>query len=224
MRRPAAGRGFPDLIDPLREVHVPSAWPDADAFLQQAPARFCLDRTAGQATAVYVACEKDILRAQFTGWLEKTGVPVLVVRGFGSQGYVQVVKERTARDRRPAVLLYVEDFDASGADIERDWVARTACWASVERVLLTHEQVREHQLPPAVGKVVIPAGRRSPADTGSTRPVLCSGRSKHSIRPSSSAWSPSPRTSTTRSSTPASPTRRASARGCARSSTRRAAG
>lgn len=146
--------GFPDLIDPLREVHVPPAWPDAGAFLQQAPAWFCLDHTSGQAAAVYVACEKDTLRAQLTGWLAETGIPVLVVRGFGSQSYVQVVKERTARarDPRPAVLLYVGDFDASGADIERDWVARTACWASAERVLLTHDQVREHELPPAEGK------------------------------------------------------------------------
>ncbi|MCX4516038.1 hypothetical protein OHA27_38790 [Streptomyces sp. NBC_01619] len=42
-----------------------------------------------------------------TGWLERTGVPVLVVRGFGSQSYVQVVRERAALDPRPAVLLYV---------------------------------------------------------------------------------------------------------------------
>jgi hypothetical protein len=96
--------GFPDLIDPLREVHVPPAWRDAGAFLQQAPAWFCLDHTAAQAAAVYVACEKETLRAQLTGWLEKTRIPVLVVRGFGSQSYVQVVQERTARDPRPAVL------------------------------------------------------------------------------------------------------------------------
>ncbi|MBQ0891119.1 hypothetical protein KBZ94_40465 [Streptomyces sp. RM72] len=152
LARARRGEGFPDLIDPLREVHVPPAWPDAGAFLDEAPAWFCLDHTAGQAAAVYVACEKDTLRAQLTGWLAESGIPVLVVRGFGSQSYVQVVRERTARDPRPAVLLYVGDFDASGADIERDWVARTACWASVERVLLTHDQVREHELPPAQGK------------------------------------------------------------------------
>ncbi|MFK0142713.1 hypothetical protein [Streptomyces murinus] len=85
-------------------------------------------------------------------WLAESGIPVLVVRGFGSQSYVQVVKERPARDPRPAVLLYVGDFDASGANIERDWVARTACWASAERVLLTHDQVREHELPSAAGE------------------------------------------------------------------------
>ncbi|MGW1272058.1 hypothetical protein [Streptomyces sp. NPDC002491] len=143
---------FPDLIDPLREVHVPSAWPDAASFIQAVPDWFALDRTAGQSTALYVACEKDTLRAQMTGWLEDTGIPVLVVRGFGSQSYVQVVRERTARDPRPAALLYVGDFDASGSDIERDWVARTHCWSHVERILLTHDQVRGYGLPAAVGK------------------------------------------------------------------------
>ncbi|MFF4180778.1 hypothetical protein [Streptomyces sp. NPDC001750] len=98
---------FPDLIDPLREVHVSPAWPDAGAFLRAAPDWFALDRTAGQTAALYVACEKDTLRAQLTGWLERTGVPALVVRDFGSQSYVQVVRKRTARDPRPAVLLYV---------------------------------------------------------------------------------------------------------------------
>ncbi|UUA11581.1 MULTISPECIES: hypothetical protein [Streptomyces] len=143
---------FPDLLDPLREVHVSPAWPDAGAFLRAAPDWFALDRTAGQTSALYVACEKDTLRAQLTGWLEDTGVPVLVVRGFGSQSYVQVVRERTAHDPRPAMLLYVGDFDASGADIERDWVARTDCWTHVERILLTHEQVRDYELPAAAGK------------------------------------------------------------------------
>ncbi|WP_327687214.1 hypothetical protein [Streptomyces sp. NBC_00467] len=39
---------------------------------------------------------------------------------------------------RPAVLKYVKDFDCSGADIERDWVARTSCWSKVERIVLTY--------------------------------------------------------------------------------------
>jgi hypothetical protein len=46
----------------------------------------------------------------------------------------------------------IGDFDASGSDIERDWVERTDCWERVERVLLTDGQVSEYQLPPAEGK------------------------------------------------------------------------
>ncbi|MFF2927135.1 hypothetical protein ACFVTP_32820 [Streptomyces celluloflavus] len=143
---------FPDLIDTLREVHVPAAWPDLDTFLSEAPAWFRLDRTEGQQHALYVAAEKDTLRQLLTDWLAPYGIPVLVVRGFGSQSYVDVVRDRTAGDPREAHLAYVGDFDCSGEDVERDWVERTGCWSRVTRVLLTHEQAQEYALPATAGK------------------------------------------------------------------------
>ncbi|MFE7779206.1 hypothetical protein ACFU5O_36115 [Streptomyces sp. NPDC057445] len=88
-----------------RLAHVPAPWANAPAFLADVPGWFALDRTAGQRTALYVAAEKDTLRRMFTEWLADLGIPVLVVRGFGSQSYVDVVRARTARDPRPAVLL-----------------------------------------------------------------------------------------------------------------------
>ncbi|MGW4200997.1 hypothetical protein [Streptomyces sp. NPDC004726] len=115
---------FPDLIDTLREVHVPPAWPDATAFLGEVVGWFGLERTQGQ-RPLYVAAEKDTLRQMFTTWLAEYGLPVLVVRGFASQSYADVVRRRTARQGR-ATLLRFGDFDASGAEIERDWVRGTA--------------------------------------------------------------------------------------------------
>ncbi|MCX4791635.1 hypothetical protein OG369_37770 [Streptomyces sp. NBC_01221] len=98
---------FPDLIDTLREVHVPPAWTDAGSFLRESADWFGLDRTIGQSHAVYVAAEKDTLRQLLTGWLAEYGIPVLAVRGFGSQSYVDVVRDRVATDPREAVLLVV---------------------------------------------------------------------------------------------------------------------
>ncbi|MFF5257021.1 hypothetical protein ACFY4K_33990 [Streptomyces leeuwenhoekii] len=143
---------FPDLIDTVREVHVPPAWPDANAFVAEIPGWFRLDRTEGQEHALYVAAEKDTLRQQLTGWLADAGIPVLVVRGFGSQSYADAVHDRVTADPRDGVLLVVGDFDCSGEDIERDWVARTGCWSHTERVLLTYEQVRAYELPSTEGK------------------------------------------------------------------------
>ncbi|MEU7153963.1 hypothetical protein AB0B15_39015 [Streptomyces sp. NPDC045456] len=99
-----------------------------------------------------MAAEKDTLRQQLTGWPAEYGIPVLVVRGFASQSHADVVRRRTARDPRAAHLLYLGDLDASGTDIERDWVGRTGCWSRVARVLLTYEQVRAYGLPAAEGK------------------------------------------------------------------------
>jgi hypothetical protein len=96
------------------------------------------DRTEGQEHALYVAVEKDTLRQQLTGRLAEAGVPVLVVRGFSSQSYADVVRDRVTRGQREAVLVVVGDFDCSGEDVERDWVAPTGCWSRTGRVLLTY--------------------------------------------------------------------------------------
>lgn len=64
-----------------------------------------LDRTEGQEHALYGAVEKDTLRQQLTGWLAEAGVPVLVVRGFSSQSYADVVRDRVTQGQREAVLV-----------------------------------------------------------------------------------------------------------------------
>lgn len=82
------------------------------------------------------------------------------------------------------------DFDCSGEDVERDWVARTGCWSRTERVLLTHDQVvNEYGLPATEGKRGGPGGKPLPAATASTSTVPCSGKSKPWSRSNSGAWS-----------------------------------
>ncbi|WP_328674150.1 hypothetical protein [Streptomyces sp. NBC_00328] len=65
---------------------------------------------------------------------------MLVVRGFSSQSYADVVRDRVTQGPREAVLVVVGDFDCSGEDIERGWVARTGCWSRTGRVLPTYHQ------------------------------------------------------------------------------------
>jgi hypothetical protein len=43
----------------------------------------------------------------FTDWPAVLSIPVLVIRGSSSQSYVDIVRARTARDPRPAVLQKV---------------------------------------------------------------------------------------------------------------------
>ncbi|MFF2963317.1 transposase [Streptomyces sp. NPDC057963] len=79
----------------------------ADVFVAEMPGWFRLDRTEGQEHALYGAAEKDTLRGQLTGRLADAGIPVLVVRGFGSQPYADVVPDRVTADQRDGVLLVV---------------------------------------------------------------------------------------------------------------------
>jgi hypothetical protein len=106
--------------------------------------------------------------------VRRARLPILALGGYSSQSYVDtVVADVTSRPvtpdprpiaerpdgwwldaptHRPAVLLYAGDFDPSGEDIDRDFVARTGCWSKVVRVALSAEQVTAYGLPPNPGK------------------------------------------------------------------------
>lgn len=143
---------FPDLVDLTREIHRPGAFAspeEARAWLRGVYRR---DRTEGQAVSVYLGVEKRGLVAQLSSWFEERGVPILSLGGYASQSYVGEVRADVEGQGRPSVLLYAGDHDASGEDIDRDFVERTGCWDEVVRVALSWEQVVAHDLPPAPGK------------------------------------------------------------------------
>jgi hypothetical protein len=50
------------------------------------------------------------------------------------------------RQGRPAALLYAGDFDPTGQDIDRDFVARVGAFDKVLRVSLNAEQIAEYGL------------------------------------------------------------------------------
>ncbi|MGY3056112.1 hypothetical protein ACVWZD_000356 [Streptomyces sp. TE3672] len=136
------------------------------------------------------ACPRG--RQLLTSWLAEYGIPVLVVRGFASQSYADVVRRRTARHGR-ATLLWRGDCDASGAEIERDWARRTEdCWDEVRRVFLTHEQTIEYELPPALGKHGDPRWPAFADRHGLDPAPPCNGKWRRWNRPNSSAWSSPP--------------------------------
>jgi len=144
---------FPDLIDKTREIHEDASFSSvSDALDTLAAGWYRRYRTAGQAQSVYLSVEKRGLVEQLRSWFGDRGLPVVELGGYCSQGHVDRVRRHVADQARPAVLLYGGDFDPSGEDIDRDFVARTDCWAKVERVALTAEQVDHYGLPPQLGK------------------------------------------------------------------------
>ncbi|MFI5614978.1 hypothetical protein [Amycolatopsis sp. NPDC051903] len=143
---------FPDLADHGREIARPLAFVDADDALGWLRRAYRRDRTAGQSTAIYLGVEKDALVSQLAAWYADLGLPVIALRGYGSQTIADLVRRDAQQGGRPAVLLYAGDYDPSGEDIERDFLARTRCWTHAERVALTPAQVTEFGLPPLPGK------------------------------------------------------------------------
>jgi hypothetical protein len=101
---------------------------------------------------MYLGVEKDALVAQLSSWYDDLGLPVVALRGYGSQTIADLVRRDVEQEGRPAVLAYAGDFDPTGMDIERDFIARTACWTHTARVALTAHQVADYRLPPLPGK------------------------------------------------------------------------
>jgi hypothetical protein len=143
---------FPDLSDRTRSIHRDLSFVGPRDALGWLADIYRRDRTEGQFVSVYVGVEKAGLVAQLENWFGALGIPILALSGYASQTYVDQVRRDVQRQGRPAVLLYAGDFDPSGEDIDRDFVARTRCWSKVIRVALDAGQVEQHQLPPAMGK------------------------------------------------------------------------
>lgn len=158
---------FPDLVDHGREISRAIAFSGPQQARRWLADSYRRDRTEGQRFAVWVVIEKDALAALLASWFgEPLGVPIVALRGYGSQSIADLVRRDVERDRRPAVCLYAGDHDPSGVDIERDFLDRTGCWHAHQRVALTAAQIEEHRLPPMPGKATDSRSVRFAAEFG----------------------------------------------------------
>jgi hypothetical protein len=122
------------------------------------------DRTEGQPVALYLGVEKHGLLEQLSTWFGDLGLPIITLGGYSSQTQKDEVADDLAADLarqdRSSVLLYAGDFDPSGEDISRDFIARVGAsvdsptaFTDVRRIALSPAQVEQYDLPEDVGKV-----------------------------------------------------------------------
>jgi hypothetical protein len=110
--------------------------------------------------AIYLGVEKGTLLGLVESWFGDLGIPRVALRGYSSQTLVDdVVDQVTAevardveRDARPAVLIYCGDYDPSGVDIPRDFIARTGCFDHMVRVAVNADQISRLGLTEAPAK------------------------------------------------------------------------
>lgn len=151
---------FPDLIDRGRRIHREVTFSGVEAARSFLYDIYRRDRTENQDVSIYLGVEKAGIVEQLQMWFgDDLGIPVLSLGGYSSQSYVDAVVRDVARQDREAVLVYAGDFDASGEDIDRDFLQRTDCFDKVVRVALSASQVDEYQLPPQPGKAMDPRAK-----------------------------------------------------------------
>ena len=144
---------FPRLIDPTRQLHVPTFFAspaDARLWLREEYRR---ERTEGQPHQLVIAVEKATQFGFLRSWFDDLGVTVAALRGFSSQTQADDFARLVEADPRPTVLIYAGDYDPSGEDIIRDFLARAGNGlADVRHVALHWDQVVAYDLPPQFGK------------------------------------------------------------------------
>jgi hypothetical protein len=144
---------FPRLIDPTRWIRRPEHFLSPASAMRVLAQTYRLDRTRGQAVSIYLGIEKAGIIEQLVEWFsDPLGIPVIPFGGYAGQSFVDDVIDDVRDQDRAAVLLYAGDFDATGEDIDRDFLLRSDCWKHVVRVALTPEQVDRYHLPEMPGK------------------------------------------------------------------------
>jgi hypothetical protein len=134
---------FPTLLDQTREIHQVNHWASPQDAMAALIEGYRLDRTRDQDHLVVLGGEKATLLAQLESWFDDLGMPVVLLRGYGSQTYVDDIRHMILRDGRKPVLIYAGDFDPSGEDILRDFLARCGVFDSDNVVRIA---IEDHQI------------------------------------------------------------------------------
>ncbi|WP_042389668.1 hypothetical protein [Streptacidiphilus melanogenes] len=147
---------FPRLFDRGRKIYQPVWFDDPGDAMRALIAQYRLDRTALQDTSVFLGVEKNALAGLLQAWFDDSGLPVLPLGGYSSESLDRLVRERVEADGRPAVLIYAGDFDPSGMDIGRNFIAQTDCWKQTIRIGLDEALIERYELPVLEGKATDP--------------------------------------------------------------------
>lgn len=143
---------FPALIDRTRAIDRFVSFQDPDDAVRWLLNLYRRDRTENQEWSIYLGVEKHGMVVQLQDWFGDLGVPILALGGYSSQTFVDVVTDDVVEQGRSSVLLYAGDFDPSGVDIDRDFLARTNIFDEVRRIAIREEDLETYNLPPLPGK------------------------------------------------------------------------
>jgi len=142
--------GFPDFAESVRYLSREDGFADADDLRDHIRRIARVDRMQGQRCSVCVVVEKAGSRDFLHDWFDDYSVFVTALGGYSSQTLIDTIRRRQQRDQRPMIVLYAGDHDASGEDIDRDFLQRLRQGGppiEVRRVALLPNQVEEYQLP-----------------------------------------------------------------------------
>jgi hypothetical protein len=147
------------IVDRTRNLRGLAHWTHPGSVLNSAAYGYRTDRWANQPYRVEVWIEKDALVGVIEGACNRLDVPFFSCRGYTSQSELWGAAQRLSRyvqDGQKVVVIHLGDHDPSGIDMTRDIGDRLAlfgAYATVERIALNMDQVRQYNPPPNPAKL-----------------------------------------------------------------------
>jgi hypothetical protein len=136
---------FPDLSEDVRRIARPLQWDDPEHAREWLREHYRIDRTIGQPVTLYLVVEKNGMVPRLRYWFGELGLPVVGLRGISSATLETKVNADIARHGRPAVALFLLDFDPTGVFIDEDF-ARHTTFAKFIRLGVNEDQVERYGL------------------------------------------------------------------------------
>ena len=158
---------FPALIDNTRRIHRGLSFTDPQGAIDWLSNRYRVDRRRGQQVTIYLGSEKATMQTLLEEWFGDLGMPVILLRGYGSQTYLDNIKADVLMNGK-AVLVYAGDLDPSGMDIVRDFNLRTnECFDQVIQIAVKQSQITQYNLTRQPGKKTDPRAAKFKKKYGS---------------------------------------------------------
>lgn len=136
---------FPDFHEDVRRIARPFQFDGADDCAQWSVDNFRIDHTIGQDVSIHLVVEKNGMVPRLRHWFDHYALPVTGLRGFASATIEKKINRDIAHYDRPAICLYMGDFDPSGILIPDDFALHTH-FAKVVRLGVNEDQVERHGL------------------------------------------------------------------------------
>ncbi len=135
------------IVDETRQTERVNTWSSTDAIIHAAVNGYRRNYWQDQPNWVEVWSEKGTVRGVLRPVLEHFGVPFRVMHGFGSATAVNDLAAETQRADKPLTILYVGDWDPSGAYMSRvDLPCRIIRYGGrckIRRIALSRQDVGE---------------------------------------------------------------------------------
>lgn len=131
-----------------RQLKKDPSWTSPEAFFEDVSRAYKRDLQQGQPKYIEIWCEKAVAISHIA---RKYDINLCAGGGYRSGTSLYEAAERFKYAGKPAVILYLGDFDPSGLDIERDMNRLRTIFGvevDIQRVLLLRQDITDYSLKP----------------------------------------------------------------------------